>query len=335
MIESIAGNPDKERRIEYVIALVVVSFFGAMTWQFLADESSPISFFGDKGVLLASPERSDVSGVAEAEKGLSSTQTIGQLSARLEQRATRIVRQDMSPRAIIASSTQMDVERGSNSAAAPSRVSPITLPEQLTLEADTGPTTELPIDEARTSAAVVPLDELAIVEPMVAEPVPVEPASIEKTQASDRVAVVDETEITSPADTALSIESTIPIESASRAELVSSVGSLVDAEVLFAEASVELSQNALRTLEQFFAVLVKYPELNLRISGYADPVGSAEINRQLSEERALACRDFLSDRGIDGSRLFVESFGETQVGADAMTEEFLQGSRRVELRLEL
>ena len=82
-------------------------------------------------------------------------------------------------------------------------------------------------------------------------------------------------------------------------------------------------------------MLVKYPELNLRISGYADPVGSAEINRQLSEERALACRDFLSDRGIDGSRLFVESFGETQVGADAMTEEFLQGSRRVELRLEL
>ena len=244
MIESIAGNPDKERRIEYVIALVVVSFFGAMTWQFLADESSPISFFGDKGVLLASPERSDVSGVAEAEKGLSSTQTIGQLSARLEQRATQIVRQDMSPRAIIASSTQMDVERGSNSAAAPSRVSPITLPEQLTLEADTGPTTELPIDEARTSAAVVPLDELAIVEPMVAEPVPVEPASIEKTQASDRVAVVDETEITSPADTALSIESTtIPIESASRAELVSSVGSLVDAEVLFAEASVECSSH--------------------------------------------------------------------------------------------
>ncbi len=356
MIETIAANPDKERRVEYVIALLVVFFFGAMTWQFLADESSPLSLLGEKGALFTSPSRSDDSGMVQAEVRLSDEKTAAQLSEQLDNRATQILQQDVSPGAsLVASSARPDVLLGSDTAPARSRVSPTTVIEQPTLKPDARVPAELPIDvpvdvpvDVRDDAVGIDDNAESIeASPRAAVATVDEPASTENVGESERVAAIEETvpgasngldqsqELISPAETALPSQPTSLSEGGSPPERVSPVRSLADAEVLFAEASSELSQDALSVLEQFAAVLERYPELNLRISGYADPIGNEELNRQLSEQRALACRDFLSVRGIDGSRLIVESYGEVNASEDVMNEAFLQNSRRVELRLEM
>jgi outer membrane protein OmpA-like peptidoglycan-associated protein len=55
------------------------------------------------------------------------------------------------------------------------------------------------------------------------------------------------------------------------------------------------------------------PGYTIRVSGYADPRGSAEHNRRLSLSRAEAVRMHLMSRGVvDPSRIEVESFGDTR-----------------------
>jgi outer membrane protein OmpA-like peptidoglycan-associated protein len=58
------------------------------------------------------------------------------------------------------------------------------------------------------------------------------------------------------------------------------------------------------------AVLKKYPDVHVKISGYTDSVGSPEKNLQLSQKRADAVVAGLVRRGISADRLTAEGHGE-------------------------
>jgi peptidoglycan-associated lipoprotein len=64
------------------------------------------------------------------------------------------------------------------------------------------------------------------------------------------------------------------------------------------------------TLDRKAAILVANPGVRLRISGHADERGSDEYNLALGNRRAAAAKRYLENKGVDGSRLEVISYGE-------------------------
>ena len=63
-------------------------------------------------------------------------------------------------------------------------------------------------------------------------------------------------------------------------------------------------------LDSLAAVLLKLPEIELRIEGHTDSRGSKDYNRKLSDDRAAAIKTALINRGIEGKRLSSEGMGE-------------------------
>ncbi|MCD0468022.1 OmpA family protein [Flavobacterium sp. ENC] len=88
-------------------------------------------------------------------------------------------------------------------------------------------------------------------------------------------------------------------------------------------------------LQKLVDVLKQYPTIKLDIRSHTDSRQSASNNMILSEKRAQSTKDWLIQKGIDGSRLAPKGFGETQLVnkcADGVkcTEKQHQQNRRSE-----
>jgi peptidoglycan-associated lipoprotein len=64
------------------------------------------------------------------------------------------------------------------------------------------------------------------------------------------------------------------------------------------------------TLDRKAAILGANPNVKLQISGHADERGSDEYNLALGNRRAAAAKRYLENKGVDGSRMEVVSYGE-------------------------
>jgi len=64
------------------------------------------------------------------------------------------------------------------------------------------------------------------------------------------------------------------------------------------------------TLDRKAAILVANPAVKIRIAGHADERGSDEYNLALGNRRAAAAKRYLENKGVDGSRIEVISYGE-------------------------
>jgi peptidoglycan-associated lipoprotein len=71
-----------------------------------------------------------------------------------------------------------------------------------------------------------------------------------------------------------------------------------------------LNDEALQLLDAKVAALQANPSIRVRIEGNADDSGSDEYNMALSQRRAAIAHRYLTERGVDGSRLQIVSFGE-------------------------
>jgi peptidoglycan-associated lipoprotein len=84
---------------------------------------------------------------------------------------------------------------------------------------------------------------------------------------------------------------------------------------LAAMINFEYDQSVIRstdqgTLDRKAAILGANPNVKLQISGHADERGSDEYNLALGNRRAAAAKRYLQNKGIDGSRMEVVSYGE-------------------------
>jgi outer membrane protein OmpA-like peptidoglycan-associated protein len=78
-------------------------------------------------------------------------------------------------------------------------------------------------------------------------------------------------------------------------------------------------------------VLKANPQIaKVRVEGHTDSVGSDETNLTLSQGRAESVMKYLTDKGVDASRLEAKGFGESKPLADNKTEEGRAKNRRVE-----
>jgi peptidoglycan-associated lipoprotein len=74
------------------------------------------------------------------------------------------------------------------------------------------------------------------------------------------------------------------------------------------QASVRSTDQA--TLDRKAAILGANPNVKIQISGHADERGSDEYNLALGNRRGAAAKRYLENKGIDGSRMEVVSYGE-------------------------
>lgn len=92
-----------------------------------------------------------------------------------------------------------------------------------------------------------------------------------------------------------------------------------------------LRPDALLVLDDAITALKAEPGLRLRIEGHTCNIGTAEYNLALAERRAQAVRDYLTTRGVDGSRLSIVSYGEERPAHDNEREETRRLNRRAAL----
>ena len=89
------------------------------------------------------------------------------------------------------------------------------------------------------------------------------------------------------------------------------------------------------SIAPFKSWLDKYPGSKLVITGHTDLVGTPEYNMQLGLERARIIAGYLQTLGINGSRILVESGGETRPIAGYITEENRAKNRRTEITIKM
>lgn len=105
--------------------------------------------------------------------------------------------------------------------------------------------------------------------------------------------------------------------------------------VLFELNSDRLLPNSFRVLDEVAALMQRYPDHQLIISGHTDNIGDPDHNRRLSESRARRCFAYLQQKGIPASRMTAVGYGATQPVADNATEAGQLQNRRVEFKLQV
>jgi len=90
---------------------------------------------------------------------------------------------------------------------------------------------------------------------------------------------------------------------------------------LKSESFVELDSLVMR---------LKGSPMVIEISGHTDNVGSEKDNLQLSEERALAVKNYLVSKSISAARIYSKGYGSSRPVTSNKTEEGRKKNRRVE-----
>jgi len=102
-------------------------------------------------------------------------------------------------------------------------------------------------------------------------------------------------------------------------------------DVLFDVGKADLKPGAMRTVRRLAEFLQRYPEYRVAIEGFTDSTGSDELNRRLSEQRAIAVRLALTDMGIGPERSTARGYGEAFPVASNGNAAGRQLNRRVEI----
>ena len=103
-------------------------------------------------------------------------------------------------------------------------------------------------------------------------------------------------------------------------------------ELYFNQGQAQLLAPARVALDELAAALCTRPELRLEVQGHTDNVGSAELNRQLSQQRADAVCLYLMAHGVGTAQLRPTGYGGTQPVADNADPAQRPRNRRVVLR---
>jgi OOP family OmpA-OmpF porin len=101
----------------------------------------------------------------------------------------------------------------------------------------------------------------------------------------------------------------------------------------FATDEATLLPASLPELDRLYEFLSHSPQRRIWLEGHTDNTHTAAYNQKLSENRALAVKDYLVAKGIAAARLQTRGFGSSRPVADNHTAAGQQQNRRVEFRL--
>ena len=113
-----------------------------------------------------------------------------------------------------------------------------------------------------------------------------------------------------------------------QADLDKALEQLRNVSVFFEFDSATLSKEAQEKLGTVADILVKHPELKVRIEGNADERGSEQYNLALGQRRADSARKYLADLGVKQEQVTAISFGAERPKATGHDEEAWKQNRR-------
>ncbi len=86
-------------------------------------------------------------------------------------------------------------------------------------------------------------------------------------------------------------------------------------ELLFHTGESSLTPDVDTRLGQLAMFLAEQPEIDVMLSGYADPRGDDEFNLELSEQRVRSVADSLQASGVGPERITINAYGDRQSSA--------------------
>lgn len=97
--------------------------------------------------------------------------------------------------------------------------------------------------------------------------------------------------------------------------------------------SIFVTTDYVPRLSRMAAVLKERPELDLRLAGYTDNIGSAAVNKRVARQRVEQLVYFFQERGVDASRIEILAGGQDNPLGGNEKEEGRAKNRRVESTL--
>lgn len=104
--------------------------------------------------------------------------------------------------------------------------------------------------------------------------------------------------------------------------------------VYFETGSAKLKSASTPALQQVITIMKANPDAVITVEGHTDNVGSAQLNKKLSEDRAASVKSYLVDKGIDESRITTAGYGFDKPVASNATAAGRSKNRRVVMTLE-
>ncbi|MEL6204598.1 MAG: OmpA family protein [Pseudomonadota bacterium] len=159
-------------------------------------------------------------------------------------------------------------------------------------------------------------------------------------EASDAIARLLTDKLGSEADFALSVtydERLDPLADLPTAEeCIRRIQIILEADkITFAPSSTAIEGPSADVVDAIAEVLrtCAKVDMDVEVAGHTDSQGREQMNLNLSEARAAAVLEALSERRVQTARMSFKGYGETDPIADNDTEEGREANRRIEFRL--
>lgn len=103
--------------------------------------------------------------------------------------------------------------------------------------------------------------------------------------------------------------------------------------VTFDVGSAAIKPAFRNTLDTVSRSLVQYPDSLIDVYGHTDSTGSNSLNQRLSEQRAQAVTNYMTQQGVSNARIRYQGFGESQPIASNDSVDGRALNRRVEIKI--
>lgn len=103
--------------------------------------------------------------------------------------------------------------------------------------------------------------------------------------------------------------------------------------VYFETGQSTILESSYPQLEGLLEMLKNNSKMKIQVEGHTDNQGDSKLNKKLSLERAFKVREYLIQRGIEGSRIKFKGYGDAKPISPNDTEENRMKNRRVEFKV--
>lgn len=103
--------------------------------------------------------------------------------------------------------------------------------------------------------------------------------------------------------------------------------------VYFETGSAQLTTLSRYELDNVAEIMTKYPNMQIELGGHTDNQGDAAANQELSESRAEAVYNYLTGKGVSGSRMSAVGYGDTKPVESNDTDAGRANNRRTEFTI--
>lgn len=126
-----------------------------------------------------------------------------------------------------------------------------------------------------------------------------------------------------------------PIEVSVRETELMETGMIRLQDVNFDTGRATIKPESFRVLDDVASILARWPQLRIEIGGHTDARGSDALNQKLSEARAKAVLDYLTNKfpELDPGQFTSRGYGESQPIASNTTALGMAKNRRVEFKV--